>query len=270
MRLDAYLAETRPEYSRSAWQKLIKQGNVCVNGACIDSGKYDVSEEDDITVKLPDEPTQTIEFPVLYEDDDVTVINKPVGILTHAKGTFSEEFTVADFVKPKTTYKADTNRPGIIHRLDRATSGVLLCVKNEAAATMLSKQFERRTAKKTYYAITDGVPAQMKATIDVPIGRNPKAPSTFRADPNGKSAQTYYEVQAENGKNALVKLQPTTGRTHQLRVHMAHMHTPIKGDAVYGKPSDRLYLHAYQLQITLPSGKNHIHTPEVTSEFVLP
>lgn len=269
MRLDAYLAETRPEYSRSAWQKLIKQGHVCINGACVDVAKYEVSDDDDITVKLPPVPVQTTELPVLYEDDDVVVINKPVGVLTHAKGTIAEEFTVADFVRPKTSYKSDTNRPGIIHRLDRDTSGVLLCVKNNAAATMLSKQFERRTAKKTYYALTDGVPKQSEANIDVPIGRNPKHPSQFRADINGKSAQTHYIVEADDGSSALVKLQPHTGRTHQLRVHMQHIGTPIRGDRVYGKTANRLYLHAYQLQITLPSGENHIFTAPLPPEFAL-
>ena len=269
MRLDAYLAETKPEYSRSAWQKLIKQGHVCVNGACVDIGKYEVSDEDDVTVKLPPKPSQTIELPILFEDDDVVVINKPTGVLTHAKGTIAEEFTVADFVKPNTSYKSDTNRPGIIHRLDRDTSGVLLCVKNDAAARMLSKQFERRTAKKTYYAITDGVPKEPKAMIDLPIGRDPKHPSQFRVDPNGKSAQTYYEVEQDNGLDARVKLQPRTGRTHQLRVHCQYIHAPIKGDKVYGKPAERLFLHAYQLQITLPSGENHVFTAPVPPEFSL-
>lgn len=269
MRLDAHLAETRPEYSRSAWQKLIKQGNVCVNGARVDISKYDVTDEDDVTVLLPEAPKQTFDFEVVYEDDDVVVINKPMGVLTHAKGTFSEEFTVADFVRPRTSYKSDTNRPGIVHRLDRDTSGILLCVKNDAAAKMVAKQFERRTALKTYYAVTDGIPAEYKATIDVPIGRNPKHPSQFRADPNGKQAQTYYEVEATSGKNALIKLQPKTGRTHQLRVHLAHIKAPIKGDRVYGKASDRLYLHAHQLQLTLPDGINHIFMAPVPSTFNL-
>ena len=269
MRLDAYLAEARPEYSRSAWQKLIKQGNVCVNGVDVVVGKFDVNEHDDIVVKLPDEPVQSIDLPIIYEDDDVIVINKPAGVLTHAKGTIAEEFTVADFVKPKTTYKADTNRPGIIHRLDRDTSGVLLCVRNDTAATMIAKQFERRTAKKTYYAITDGVPREHEAVIDVPIGRGPKAPSQFRADPNGKSAQTHYLVESSSGDKALVVLQPRTGRTHQLRVHMKHIGTPICGDKVYGRPADRLFLHAHKLQLTLPSGQNHIFTAPLPPEFTL-
>lgn len=269
MRLDAYLAETRPEYSRSAWQKLIKQGNVRVNGTCVDITKYPVEEEDNISVKLPEEPTQEAELPIVFEDDDVIVFNKPLGMLTHAKGTIAEEFTVADYMKTRTSYKADTNRPGIIHRLDRDTSGILLCVKNEAAAKMLSKQFERRTAKKTYYAVTDGIPKELKAMIDVPIGRDPKHPSQFRADPNGKSAQTYYEVESASNTNALIKLQPRTGRTHQLRVHMQYLGTPIKGDRVYGKPADRLFLHANQLQITLPSGTNHIFTAPLPPEFMV-
>lgn len=269
MRLDAYLAETRDEYSRSAWQKLIKQARVKVNRETASAAKMEVSATDVIEVDLPEAPAQTTNFAVIFEDDDVIVINKPAGVLTHAKGTFSDEFTVADFVRPKTTYKTETNRPGIIHRLDRDTSGVLLCVKNEAAAKMIAKQFERRTVKKTYYAVTNGVPEMEKATIDIPIGRDPKQPSRFRADPNGKSAQTYYEVVKTTHNEAVIRLQPKTGRTHQLRVHLKYINTPIKGDRVYGKESDRLYLHAYSLQLTLPSGKNHMFTAEVPEEFAV-
>ena len=266
-RIDTFLADTRPEYSRSAWQKLIKQGKITVNGIVVDAAKFEVTANDTVQAGLPKVAMQTKDFAVIFEDDDVIVINKPIGILTHAKGIFSDEFTVADFVRPMTSYNVDTNRPGIIHRLDRDTSGVLLCAKNEAAAKMLSKQFQRRTVQKIYYAVTEGVPKIEKANIDIPIGRDPKQPNRFRVDPNGKPAQTYYEVMKHKDDGAVVRLEPKTGRTHQLRVHLKYVDAPIKGDRVYGKKAERLYLHAYSLQITLPSGKNHIFTVDIPKEF---
>ena len=253
MRLDVYCAQYWPEQSRSTWQKLIRRGNVTVNGTVVDSPKHELGEDDHVQVtqpKAPDFSSQTL--PIIYEDDNVIVINKPVGVLTHSKGALNDEFTVAEFFRAKTSYGSDTDRPGIVHRLDRDTSGVMIGAKNPETARLLAKQFQDRKAKKTYIAVLDGVPKEPKANIDLPIGRNPKAPSSFRVHPNGKSAQTRYEVLRRTSANSLVRLQPTTGRTHQLRVHMAHLGTPIKGDVVYGKKADRLYLHAAQLEITIP------------------
>lgn len=269
MRLDAYVASKFPGQSRSTWQKLIERGHVSVNGEIERSVKYMVSESDVVVAEEPAQPTfpdQTI--PVLYEDDDVIVIDKPVGLLTHAKGILSDEFTVAEFVKSKTQYKQDTNRPGIIHRLDRATSGVLLCVKNEAAAQYIARQFSSRTVKKTYVAVTSGIPKHEAAVIDVPIGRNPSVPSTFRADASGKPAETTYRILQASDSHALIELRPKTGRTHQLRVHLAHLGTPILGDVVYGKEqADRMYLHAHQLEVTLPGGKRMVFTSAIPNEF---
>ena len=191
-------------------------------------------------------------------------------MLTHAKGAIAEEFTAADIVKPITNYKADTNRPGIIHRLDRNTSGALLMVKNSDAASKIQKQFSQRTVKKTYYAIVCGTPDQYKAFIDLPIERNPSRPSTFRVGANGKSAQTSYEVERSIiEKNiSLIKLQPKTGRTHQLRVHMQYLNTPILGDLVYGgKPAERMFLHAESLEVTLLSGERKVFKAPLPDEF---
>lgn len=268
MRLDAYMASTRPEYSRATWQKYIKMGVVSVNGRTDIPTKIEVSDDDEIVVTVP----EALDFsndtlPIIYEDDDVIVVNKPAGVLTHAKGALSEEFTVADFVKDKTTYQADSNRPGIVHRLDRDTSGVLLTVKNDAAAKMIQKQFERRTVQKTYSAVIDGIPREQEALIDLPIGRAPSAPSTFRIDPGGKAAQTSYKVLKMGEKLSLVELLPKTGRTHQLRVHMQYIGTPIHGDRVYGKSADRLYLHAHKLELTLPDGIHRVFTAPIPSTF---
>ena len=267
-RLDSELALRYPENSRSTWQKHIKAGNITVNGKVITSSKYDVADIDQIAINIPKMADfSKDELPIIYIDDNVIVINKPCGVLSHAKGAINEEFTVADFFKRYSTYNDNTNRPGIIHRLDRDTSGVMIGARNVQTAELLQKQFADRKTKKTYFAVVDGIPKLDKANIDLPIGRNPSAPSTFRVDSKGKNATTKYEVIASDDKYSLVKLQPKTGRTHQLRVHMKYINTPILGDKVYGKPAERLYLHAYSLEITIPNGERKIFTAPVPEDL---
>ena len=269
VRLDIYLStKFDTTISRSLWQKYIKAGYVSVNNKAVTTPKFEVDETDEIALNLPEKEQTDVDLPILYEDDDVIVVNKPSGLLTHAKGGLSDEPTVAEIIRPKTSFATDTDRPGIVHRLDRDTSGLLIIAKNPESAAHLQRQFAERTAKKTYIAITDGKPKLNAAKIDLPIGRNPSAPSTFRIDPNGKSAQTTYHVLTENDAQSLVELKPTTGRTHQLRVHLAHLNAPILGDRVYGKSSDcRMMLHAQKLEITLPSGERKVFEAAVPDEF---
>ena len=269
VRLDIYLStKFDTTISRSLWQKYIKAGYVSVNNKVATTPKFEVDETDEIALNLPEKEQTDVDLPILYEDDDVIVVNKPSGLLTHAKGGLSDEPTVAEIIRPKTSFATDTDRPGIVHRLDRDTSGLLIIAKNPESAAHLQRQFAERTAKKTYIAITDGKPKLNAAKIDLPIGRNPSAPSTFRIDPNGKPAQTTYHVLAENDTQSLVKLKPTTGRTHQLRVHLAHLNAPILGDRVYGKSSDcRMMLHAQKLEITLPSGERKVFEATIPDEF---
>ena len=269
VRLDIYLStKFDTTISRSLWQKYIKAGYVSVNNKVVTTPKFEVDETDEIALNLPEKEQADVDLPILYEDDDVIVVNKPSGLLTHAKGGLSDEPTVAEIIRPKTSFATDTDRPGIVHRLDRDTSGLLIVAKNPESAAHLQRQFAERTAKKTYVAITDGKPKLNAAKIDLPIGRNPSAPSTFRIDPNGKSAQTTYHVLVENDAQSLVELKPTTGRTHQLRVHLAHLNAPILGDRVYGKSSDcRMMLHAQKLEITLPSGERKVFEAIVPDEF---
>lgn len=269
MRLDIYLStKFDTTISRSLWQKYIKAGYVSVNSKVVTTPKFEVDETDEIALNLPEKEQADVDLPILYEDDDVIVVNKPSGLLTHAKGGLSDEPTVAEIIRPKTSFATDTDRPGIVHRLDRDTSGLLIIAKNPESAAHLQRQFAERTAKKTYIAITDGKPKLNAAKIDLPIGRNPSAPSTFRIDPNGKPAQTTYHVLTENDTQSLVELKPTTGRTHQLRVHLAHLNAPILGDRVYGKSSDcRMMLHAQKLDITLPSGERKVFEAEIPDEF---
>ena len=269
VRLDIYLStKFDTTISRSLWQKYIKAGYVSVNNKVATTPKFEVDETDEIALNLPEKEQADVDLPILYEDDDVIVVNKPSGLLTHAKGGLSDEPTVAEIIRPKTSFATDTDRPGIVHRLDRDTSGLLIIAKNPESAAHLQRQFAERTAKKTYIAITDGKPKLNAAKIDLPIGRNPSAPSTFRIDPNGKPAQTTYHVLTENDTQSLVELKPTTGRTHQLRVHLAHLNAPILGDRVYGKSSDcRMMLHAQKLEITLPSGERKVFEAAIPDEF---
>ena len=144
----------------------------------------------------------------------------------------------------------------------------MIGARNPETATLLQKQFADRKTKKTYVAVVDGIPKQMNAKIDLPIGRNPSAPSTFRVDAKGKSAITNYDVLDTTEKLSLVELRPYTGRTHQLRVHMSYLGTPIHGDRVYGKPADRLYLHAKELEVTIPTSERKTFTAPVPKEFL--
>lgn len=262
-RLDVLLAEQHPNISRSTWQKHIKAGNIAVNNVPVLSPKHDVTEADSIEINIPDSTDfSSYELPVIYMDDNVIVVNKPQGVLTHSKGALNDEFTVADFFARYTTAGSDTNRPGIVHRLDRDTSGIIIGARTPEGFDLLKSQFADRKAKKWYYAITDGNLKKDAARIDVPIGRDPRHPSQFRADINGKAAITDYQVIARSGKHDLVLLHPLTGRTHQLRVHLAHIGAPIHGDRVYGKPADRLYLHAAKLEITIaPENRKTFEVP---------
>lgn len=262
-RLDSLLAERFPDISRSTWQKYIRAGYVRVNDEVIESPKHDVLETENIETVIPDGTDFSgSTLPIVYLDDNVIVVNKPAGVLTHTKGALNDEFTVADFFRRYTEVGLDTTRPGIVHRLDRDTSGLIIGARTPEAFDILKSQFADRKAKKDYVAITDGHLKQDEARVDIPIGRDPKHPSTFRPDSNGKPSITDYHVMARNDRYDLVRLHPQTGRTHQLRVHLAHLNTPIHGDRVYGKSADRLYLHAYQLEVTI--------APEQRKTFIAP
>lgn len=275
MRLDQYMAKYWPEYSRSVWQKHIESGLVKVNGEVKTAVRQNLGEDDVVTyMTLPVVDFEGQTLPVVYEDDHVTVINKPSGVLTHAKGAITSEFSVADFMKSRMIEPEDTNRPGIVHRLDRATSGIIICARDSTTKSQLQKQFQDRKAHKTYLAVVDGLPKHLEAKIDLPIERNPKSPSTFRVGTQGKSAQTSYRVLAHNDKYSVLELKPLTGRTHQLRVHLAHIGTPIVGDEIYKgskSPIGRLCLHASSLEITIPVGQRktfQAQPPDEMADFV--
>ncbi len=268
-RLDQYVVEQYPRLSRTYAAKLIDDGSVLVNQQPSKPG-YKLREGDAITITYdPAELARVpvIDLPVLYEDGDCVVIDKPAGILTHSKGAFNAEATVATWLRSRLDGLSG-ERGGIVHRLDRATSGVMICAKTPAAMKQLQKQFSTRNAKKTYYAVIAGRLPHEHAVIDLPVQRNPKRPQTFRVDANGKSAQTEYWVRGQNGRYELVELRPKTGRTHQLRVHLSELGHPIVGDPLYGgEPADRLYLHAEQLEITLPNRDRRTFTAPLPRAF---
>lgn len=269
-RLDQYVTETLGTVSRAFAEKLIEKGHVEVNGEIQRKAGYRLRDADKVVVNYDADAAQIIpeiNLEVLYEDKHCVVINKPVGVLTHSKGAFNPEATVATWLAGRLKDMSG-ERAGIVHRLDRATSGVMICAKTPEALSWLQKQFSLRKVKKAYTAVVTGVPKNLQAVIDMPIERNPKKPQTFRVGPNGKSAVTGYEVLATGEKYSLIELAPTTGRTHQLRVHLEHLGHPIVGDTFYGgNPADRLYLHAHKLEITLPNKERKVFEVPVPESF---
>jgi len=269
-RVDNVIHELRPDLTRSMASKLIKMGKVTINTKIVTKPSQKVKINDKIIVDYDEneyDPNSEIDIPVIYEDDEVVVINKPLGLLSHAKGNFNKEPTVETWVKSRIK-NIEGPRAGIVHRLDRATSGVMILAKTLNAQKKLSKQFANRKVKKTYIAIVDGHLKENEALIDLPIERNPKKPQTFRVGINGKSAQTNYKVLKHNDKYTLVELKPTTGRTHQLRVHLNYLLHPIAGDIIYeGSKQDRMYLHALSLELTLPNSERRTFEAKLPSEF---
>lgn len=244
VRLDHLLVEQHPEYNRSSLQTFIKNSFVKVDGEVATKPNLKFLPDAKIELAVPDRTTKIKHPPIIYEDDCVIVLNKPAGLLSMAKGEYCPEPTLEDYGL-------------LVHRLDRDTSGVVILAKDPETQKMLRKQFQDRKTHKTYYAVVDGHPKLDEALIDLPIARNLKHPTTFIVDQNGKSSQTYYKVLQKSAKHALLELKPTTGRTHQLRVHLRYLGTPIAGDHVYNPESKapRLMLHAGSLEITIP-GKN--------------
>jgi 23S rRNA pseudouridine1911/1915/1917 synthase len=259
-----------PVLSRAFASKLITEGKVLVNGIAETKAGYKLRKEDIVVVqydlaeldRIPD-----IDLLVLYEDDDTVVINKPLGILSHSKGAFNPEATVATWLRTRLV-GVEGERAGIVHRLDRATSGVMICAKTPDAISWLQKQFSQRKVKKTYYAVVSGHMPHDHAVIDMPIERNPKHPQTFRTGKNGKSAVTEYWVETTGDRTTLLRLQPYTGRTHQLRVHLKAIGHAIVGDTLYeGGDADRLYLHAQSLEITLPNKQRKVFIAPLPDAF---
>jgi len=216
---------------------------------------------------------EDIPLELLYEDEDLLVVNKPAGMVVHA-GADHEQGTLVNALLHHSAHLSaqDSFRPGLVHRLDKETSGCLLIAKNDEVHAALSQLFSTRKINKTYLAITTGVPRQKKGTIDLPIGRHPvqRLKMTIRRPPSGRHATTDYEVLATTTTHALIACSPHTGRMHQIRVHLQQLGHPIVGDPLYGKREQwqRHLLHAWKLEFAHPKSekKMSIEAP-VPEEF---
>lgn len=265
-RLDVSLAEELPDQSRSALQKLIRKGEVRVNGNVILRPAYPVEAGDEIDLILPSRSgqalvPQAIPLDILFENEDVIVINKPAGMVVHpAPG--HEEGTLANAVlahAPAVAAMAAEGRPGIVHRLDMDTSGVIVVAKNQQAMAELQGQFEARQVRKIYLGLVDGRPPTPSGMVEAAIARDPRHRKRFAISrmPEAREAITLYRTRETYARHSLLELEPQTGRTHQIRLHMKSLKCPIVGDTVYGRrrptiPVERQMLHALKLELQLP------------------
>lgn len=259
IRLDKFLADSISEYSRSQLQKYIKNGYIMVNGE-IQPAKYRLNLNDRINIDITEEITnidciepQNIPIDIIFEDDDIIVINKQTGMTVHP-GTGNKDGTLANALAFYCNQLSDINgpiRPGIVHRLDKETSGLIVVAKTNYAHMKLAEQFANRIVKKVYYGITWGHWKEMEGLINQPIVRKRNDPTSYIVNITGKEAQTNYQVVKESQYFSHVNYFPSTGRTHQLRVHSAFMGNPIIGDEKYGGGISR--------------GKGYI--PEVTKKI---
>nr|WP_294084278.1 RluA family pseudouridine synthase [Sphaerobacter sp.] len=263
-RLDRLIAARVAEISRSYAQSLVKAGDVYVNGEPARPARR-IHEGDTIEILLPPVPEpddltpEYIPVPVIYEDDDVIIFDKPAGLVTHpAPG--HEHGTLVNVVKalrPDVPLLMGGKRPGIVHRLDKDTSGLIVVAKNEEARRYLVQQWQQRDVVKRYIALVHGVIRENEGTIDAPISRDPRNRKRMAVVPNGRPAVTHFRVLERFRDATLLNVQIETGRTHQIRVHMLFIGHPIVGDQTYGKrpfriPVARQFLHASYLKFSLP------------------
>lgn len=264
-RLDLFLVNCLPEFSRSNIQRLIKDGNVTIDGKIADKTGRLLSSPSTIQVTIPPPiPTDLIpeEIPldIIFEDENVLVVNKQAGMVVHpAAGHNSGTLVHAALSHaPAMEGIGGEGRPGVVHRLDKDTSGILVLAKNDKTHRWLQNQFRERKANKTYLALIDGTLPTQTGRVEAPIGRDEKMRRRMAVVPPGKGrdAITEYKVVESFPEHNLVEIHPITGRTHQIRLHMAFLGCPITGDTIYGRrhpslPVERFFLHARTLGIRL-------------------
>jgi len=265
IRLDKYLTEVLPQFSRAYLQKLIEEGHVLVNGQMAKASQK-LSKSDRITVELPPSPghplAEPIPLAVIYEDEDILVIDKPAGLTVHpAPGHPSHTLVNAVLAHcPGLTMSNELVRPGIVHRLDKDTSGLIVIAKNDQAREYLVAQFKRHTVTKGYLVLTKGRLSPEQGIVEAPIGRDPHRRQRMAIVEAGKDAITRYQVRKYLANYTLVEVSPLTGRTHQIRLHLSAIGCPVVGDPIYGIKSahlDRQFIHAYRLGFRLPSTKQY-------------
>ena len=267
-RLDRYLASQLTDVSRSRLQKLIEQGHVQINGDICTSKKLDVKSGDRIQINIPDaEPldlqAENIPLDILYEDDSLLILNKPAGLVVHPSAGHETGTMVNALLAHCPTLPGinGVQRPGIVHRLDKDTTGAIAVAKTEQAFHHLQEQFRTKTARRDYLAIVYGAPPQENGTIDQPIGRHPveRQKMAVVSEEKGRRAITHWHIKERLGNYTLMEFELETGRTHQIRVHSAFIGHPIVGDQVYGSGRKSINvnlpgqaLHAWRLRLKHP------------------
>ena len=269
-RLDSYLSEITPDLSRSKIQNFIKSGNVKINDS-IKKPSYILKENDKIDFEIPEEEKleikpQDIPIEIVYEDENMLVVNKPSGMLTHPTTIERENTLVNALLYKFNNNLSDINgefRRGILHRLDRNTSGLLMIAKNNKAHEFLAEQIKNHTITKKYRAIVKGVIKEDEFEINSPIGRNPNQPHKMMTRDDGKPSRTIVKVLERFKEYTYIELTLITGRTHQIRVHMKSINHPVCNDTLYragqGKvKTDEQVLQSYYLRFTKPFGNEII------------
>ena len=277
-RIDSFLSG-KTEFTRTRIQQLIKDKNITVNGKATKSS-YKIEENDEIAIEVPEAETteikpENIKIDIVYEDSDIAVINKQAGLVVHpAHGHYSGTLVNAILYHIKDLSGINGEiRPGIVHRLDKDTSGLIVIAKNDKVHTTLTEMFQEKKIRKTYLAILKGKLNKSEGKIVTQIGRdkNDRKKMTVIDDiTKGKNAITNYKVVSQNNLFTLVKVNIETGRTHQIRVHMRHLGYPILGDSVYGRKDNekRQMLHAYKLEFLHPvTGHQMEFTGEIPEDF---
>jgi len=265
VRLDKYLTEVLPQFSRAYLQRLIRQGHVLIDGQTAKASQK-LRANDRITVELPPLPghplAEPIPLTVMYEDEGILVIDKPAGLTVHpAPGHPSHTLVNAILTLcPGLTMSGDVTRPGIVHRLDKDTSGLIVIAKNDFAREYLATQFKSRTVTKRYLVLVKGRLSPEQGIIEAPIGRDPHHRKRMAIVEAGRQAITRYQVRKYLDGYTLVEVSPLTGRTHQIRIHLSAIGYPVVGDPVYGIKSahlDRQFIHACHLGFRLPSTRQY-------------
>lgn len=261
-RLDVYLSE-KLNKTRSAVKKLVEDKNVTVNGKVEKAGKT-LKEGDEITVVLPDPvkldlEAENIPLDIIYQDEDIAIINKPQGMTVHA-GNGVHGSTLVNALLYHLDSLSGINgviRPGIVHRIDKDTSGLLVVAKNDAAHVSLSEQIKNKTCRRIYLALVEGVVKENDGVIDTFIGRSDKNRTMMAVKSDGRRAVTHYKVIRRYKDYTLMEFSLETGRTHQIRVHTKYLGHPVVGDPVYGYKTQKFrlngqLLHAFRLELTHP------------------
>jgi 23S rRNA pseudouridine1911/1915/1917 synthase len=275
-RLDKYVSENYAALSRSRAQKLIEDGNITVNGKVVRSS-FKLSQGDKVDIRIPPAAPsplnpEAIPLSILYEDADLMVVDKPAGLTVHpAPGHYSHTLVNAILAHLPDIETGGTQRPGIVHRLDKDTSGLIIVAKNSPAHMKLADQFKNRSITKVYQALVQGHLTPEKGIIEAGIGRDPRDRKRMAVVTRGREARTEYQVIQYIANYTLLEVRPRTGRTHQIRVHLAAIGFPVVGDATYGAKSSylsRQFLHACKLGFSLPStGEYREFTAELPADL---